>query len=109
MIGPLDERQACDDFRRVLAYKPHPPGAVAQRPGGAHHAEIALRGGDRINHRARAMMRHIGHGEAEMETGAVPHLRVAAGIVRVHRIIRLHIGESRDDDAPHALHGVDRQ
>ena len=54
-------------------------------------------------------MRDVRHGEAEVEARAVAHLRVAAGIVGVHGVIRLHISEGRDDDAPDALDRVDRQ
>ena len=72
-------------------------------------AQIAGRRGDRVDHRAGAVMRDIGNGEAEVEARRIAHLRVAAGIIGMHRIIRLHIGEGRDDDAPDALDGVERQ
>ena len=44
-----------------------------------------------------------------MKARAVAHLRVAAGIVGVDGIGGLHEGEGRDDDAPDALHRVERQ
>ena len=49
------------------------------------------------------------HREAEMEARAVAHMGVAGGEVGMHRERRLHIGEGRDDDAPDALGGVERQ
>jgi hypothetical protein len=47
--------------------------------------------------------------EAEMEAGGIAHRRVAAGNVGMDGVVRLNIGEGRDDDAPDALDGVERQ
>src|ERR1700722_11349834 len=44
VIGPLDERQAGDDLRRIVALERAPPGAAA--PGRRHQAEIAFRRAD---------------------------------------------------------------
>ena len=54
-------------------------------------------------------MRHERHREAEMESRGIAHQRVAGGQIGVHRKRRLHIGEGRDDDAPDALGGIERQ
>ena len=57
----------------------------------------------------RAEMRDIGHGEAEMKPRRIPHRGFADRNIRMHRERRLHVGEGRDDDAPDALDGVERQ
>ena len=54
-------------------------------------------------------MRDIRHGETEMESGGIPHRRLAQRQVRMHRERGLNIGECRDDHAPDALHRVDWQ
>ena len=54
-------------------------------------------------------MRHVGHGEAEMKPRRIPHRGFADRNIGMHRERRLHIGEGRDDDAPDALDGVERQ
>ena len=59
--------------------------------------------------RPRAEMRDVGHGEAEMKPRGIPHRGFADRDIRMHRKRRLHIGEGRDDDAPDALDGVERQ
>ena len=56
-----------------------------------------------------AHMGHERHREAEMEARGVAHVRVAGGQVGVDRERRLHKGEGRDDDAPDALGGIERQ
>ena len=62
-----------------------------------------------VDHADGAEMRHHRHGEAEMEALAVADRRFAAADVDMHGVGRLHVGEGRDDDAPDALDGVDRQ
>ena len=109
MIGAFDEGQAGDDFRRALALQRLPPGAGLDAGLQAHHAEIAGGGGDGGDHGARPALRAIGHGETEMEAGAVAHLGVARLDVDMHRKRRLDIGEGGDDDAPDALGGVEGQ
>ncbi len=54
-------------------------------------------------------MRHERHRETEMEARGIAHQRVAGGKVGMHGKRRLHIGEGRNDDAPDALGGVERQ
>ena len=49
------------------------------------------------------------HREAEMEARASRAWRRRRRQVGMHRERRLHIGEGRDDDAPDALGGVERQ
>ena len=65
--------------------------------------------GDRRDHAGGAHVRHERHREAEMEARGVAHRGVAGRQVGMHRERRLHIGEGRDDDAPDALDGVERQ
>ena len=74
-----------------------------------HQAEVALGFRNRRDHAGRAHMRHERHREAEMEARGVAHRGVAGREVGMHRERRLHIGEGRDDDAPDALGGVERQ
>ena len=54
-------------------------------------------------------MGHERHREAEMKAGGIAHLRRARREVGMDAERRLHIGEGRDDDAPDALHGIERQ
>ena len=54
-------------------------------------------------------MRHEGHRETEMKPRGIAHQCVARGQIGMHGKWRLHIGEGRDDDAPDALDGVERQ
>ena len=91
-----------------------PSSSVHQAPASCdrvrgHEAEIALRGGDRLHHAVRAEMRAERNREAEMKAHAVAHGGVAGAHVGMHRIGRLHMREGRDDDAPDALHRVERQ
>ena len=109
MVRALDEGQAGDDLRLVLADQIAPPDTRAGAEIHAEDAEIAGRFGHRPDHGAGVLMRDVRHGEAEMEAGAVAHRRVAAGDVGMDRVISLHEGEGRDDDAPDALDRVERQ
>jgi hypothetical protein len=54
-------------------------------------------------------MWHVWNGEAEMEARRVAHRRIAAGDVDVDAVIRLHEGESRNNNAPNSFDGVERQ
>src|SRR3954470_13573367 len=54
-------------------------------------------------------MRREWDGEPEMEARAVAHQRVTGGEIGMQRERRLHIGESRDDNAPNTLRGIERQ
>ena len=110
MRRPLDEGQAGDDLRAALARRAPSTTRPAARPGSARNtprspaepatASITARG---------AVVRHVGHREAEMEARRVAHRRVAAGDVGMHAVGRLDIGEGRDDDAPDALGRVEGQ
>ena len=72
-------------------------------------AEVAAGFRDRFDYARCPDMRHEGHRETEMKPGGIAHECVAGGEIRMHGERRLHIGESRDDDAPDALHRVERQ
>ena len=109
MVGPFDERQTRDHFRRLGGGEPHPPGAGRRARLDPEHAEIARRPRDGLDDARRAVVRHIGHGEAEMEPRRIAHRRVAAGNIGMDAVIGLHIGEGRNDDAPDALDRVERQ
>ena len=109
MIGAFDEWQPRDDFRRGVEFERRPPRAGAGGGEGGNEAEIAFRFGDRFDDARRAHMRHERHGEAEMEARGIAHQRIAGGQVGMHGERRLHVGEGRDDDAPDALDGVERQ
>ena len=109
MVGALDERQPRDDFWRRVEFERVPPSPGRRCSKGRHQAEVALGFGDRGDHGRRAHMRHERHREAEVEARAVTHVSVARGEVGMHGKRRLHIGEGRDDDAPDALHGIERQ
>ena len=109
MIGAFDEWQPGDDFRRGFEFQRRPPRAGAGDREGGNEAEIAFRFGDRFDDARRAHMRHERHGEAEMKTRGIAHQRIAGRQVGMHRERRLHIGEGRDNDAPDALGGVERQ
>ena len=74
-----------------------------------HQPEVALGFRHRRDHRCGAHMRHERHREAEMEARAVAHSGVAGREIGVNGERRLHIGEGRDDDAPDAFDGVERQ
>ncbi len=109
MIGAFDERQPGDDFRRGGKFERRPPGSGAGNGEGGNEAEIAFRFGHRLDHARRAHMRHERRGEAEMEARGIAHRGVAGGEIGMHRERRLHVGEGRNDDAPDALDGVERQ
>ena len=96
-------------FGRGERAEPRPPGAGADAAVEREHAKIARAARHRLDHAAGAVMRHAGNGEAEMEARGIAHRRVAARHVDMDRIIRLNIGEGRDDDAPDALDRVERQ
>ena len=85
MVGPLDEGQAGDDLRAALAGERRPPGAGVPpaRRGRCRDRRADVRHG--LDHRRGAVMRHVGHREAEMEAGRVAHRRVAAGDVGMDR------------------------
>ena len=111
MIGPLNKGQAGDDFRRGRRAELRPPRARGDAAVEREQTEMIA-----TKPRATAsitppgaMMRHAGDGEAEMETRAVAHRRVAPRHVDMHGIIRLYISERRDDNAPDALDRVERQ
>ena len=108
MVRPLDEGQPRDDLGRIGADQVAPPDAGAGALVHAEDAEIAGRLRHRVDDRARILMRNVGHSETEMEAGGIAHRRVAAGGVGVNRVVRLHIGEGRDDDAPDALDRIER-
>ena len=107
MIGALHEGQPRDDLRRVRTFERGPPGVLGD--GGRHEAEIAARVGDRREHAGRTHVRHERHREAEVKTCAVAHRGLAGREIGMHRKRCLHIGERRDDDAPDALRGIERQ
>ena len=44
-----------------------------------------------------------------MEPRGIAHHGIAGGEIGMHRERRLHIGEGRDDHAPNALDGIERQ
>ncbi len=54
-------------------------------------------------------MRHERHREAEMEARGIPHRGFAERQIGMQRERRLHVGEGRDDDAPDAFDGIERQ
>ena len=74
-----------------------------------HQAEIAFRRRHRRDHAGGAHMRDERHREAEMKARGIAHQRVAGRQVGMHGERRLHIREGRDDDAPDALDGIERQ
>ena len=96
-------------FGALVELERGPPGAAAAGGKRRDQAKIALRFRDRLDHAGRAHVRHERHREAEMEARAVAHRCVARRQVGMHGERRLHIGEGRDDDAPDALGGVERQ
>ena len=107
MIGALDERQPRDDLRRTIGFERDPP----RRPAGngGDQRQIALGFGHRFDRGRRAEMRDIGHGEAEMKPRRIPHRGFPERNIGMHRKWRLDVSESRDDDAPDALDGVEGQ
>ena len=94
-------------FGRALGLQRDPPWRAAR--SGRDQCQIALRAGRRLDRRLRAEMRDIGHDESEMKPRRIPHRGFADGNIGMHRERRLHVSEGRDDDAPDALDGVDRQ
>ena len=109
MVRPLDERQPRDDLRRLVAFQRGPPGAGARDRYRRHERQIALGGRDRCDRAGGAHMRHERHREAEMEARGIAHRGFARSQIGMHGIGRLHMREGRDDDAPDALDGVERQ
>ena len=86
--------------------------ATRRRPDAlveAEDAEVGPGRGDGGDHRRGALVRAVGHAEAEVEAGRVAHRRVAARDVGMDRERGLDVGEGRDDDAPDALRRVERQ
>ena len=107
MIRPLDEGQARDDLRRIVALECAPPGADARRR--RDEPEVALRPADGCDHVGGASVRDERHREAEVEARRVAHRRLADRKIAVHAERRLHIGEGRDDHPPDALGGIEWQ
>ncbi len=107
MIGALDKRQPRDDLRRAIGLERDPPRRAARRR--RDQRQVALRLRHRLDRGRCAEMRDIGNGEAEMKPRRIPHRGFAERYVGMHRKWRLHIGEGRDDDAPDAFDGVERQ
>ena len=94
-------------FGAPLGLQRDPPRRAAG--GGGDQRQIALRLGHRLDRGGGAEMRDVGNGEAEMKPRRIPHRGFADRNIGMDRKRRLHIGEGRDDDAPDALDGVERQ
>ncbi len=109
VIGALDERQSRDDLRRGVEFERRPPRTGAGGSEGGDEAEIAARCRHGFDHARRAHMRLERHGETEMKSRGIAHQRIAGRQVGMHGKRRLHIGESRNDDPPDALDGIERQ
>jgi hypothetical protein len=107
MIGALDEGQAGDDLRRIVAFERAPPGAAGS--GRRHEAEIAVRLADLGDHAGRAHVGDQRHREAEMEALGVAHRRLAGREIDMHAERRLHEGKRRDDDAQDAFGRIERK
>ncbi len=71
--------------------------------------QIALGVRHRFDRGLGAEMRHIRHEETEMEARGIAHRGFADRHVGMYGERRLHIGEGRDDHAPDALDGIERQ
>jgi hypothetical protein len=107
MIGALHEGKTRDDLRHVVAFEGGPTTRPKRRRG--HEADIAARGRNRRDHAGRAHVADERHREAEMERALSRIAAFAAEMSACTEKRCLHIGEGRNDDAPDALGGVERQ
>ncbi len=60
MVRPFHERQAGDDLRRLRAFQRQPPGIAGREGDSGQQAKIAGGSLNRLDHPARADMRHEG-------------------------------------------------
>ena len=103
--------QRGDIIDRLIQVKQTQEVGSAFRPAreAAMMREIALRFRDGLDGGRRAEMRDIGDGKSEVKPRRIAHRRFTDGDISMHGERRLDIGEGRDDDAPDALDGVERQ
>ena len=109
MVGALDERQPRDDLRRGVEFERGPPGAAA-RGGEAGTRPRSPFDSDTASTTPAAPM--CGTNGTVKPKWKRALSRIAASPAErsaCTRERRLHIGEGRDDDAPDALGGVERQ